>query len=40
MRNAYKIFVGKPEWKTPLGRLNADGRITLEWILEKQFGSL
>jgi hypothetical protein len=30
--NAYKILVGKPEGMRPLGR---DGRITLEWILDK-----
>jgi hypothetical protein len=32
MRNAYKILVGKPEWKRPLG---VNGRIILKWILGK-----
>jgi hypothetical protein len=35
-RNAYRVFVGKPEGKRPLGRLEADGRIILKWILERQ----
>jgi hypothetical protein len=33
MRNAYIIFVRKPEGKKP--GLGVDGRITLEWILGK-----
>jgi hypothetical protein len=37
MRNSYKILVGKPEGKRPLGRLglHVDGKIILEWILRK-----
>jgi hypothetical protein len=35
MRNAYKIFVGKPEGKRPVGRLRDIGRIILRWILGK-----
>jgi hypothetical protein len=35
MRNANKIFVGKPEDKSLLGRLGADGRIILRWNLKK-----
>jgi hypothetical protein len=31
----YKTLVGKPEGKRPLGRPSIDGRIILEWILEK-----
>jgi hypothetical protein len=32
--NAYKILVGKPEGKRPLGRLTGiDGRMILKWIL-------
>jgi hypothetical protein len=34
-RNAYRIFVGKPEGKKPLGRLFVGGRIILRWILER-----
>jgi hypothetical protein len=30
-RNAYRILVGKPEGKKPLGRPKVGGRI-LEWI--------
>jgi hypothetical protein len=33
--NAYKILVGKPEGKRPLGRSSRRGEITLEWLLEK-----
>jgi hypothetical protein len=32
-RNAYEIFVGKPEGKRPLGRPRC-GWIILKWILE------
>jgi len=31
MRNTYKILVGKPDGKRPLGRSRVHGRITLEW---------
>jgi hypothetical protein len=30
MRNAYKVLVGIPERKRPLGILGVDGKITLE----------
>jgi hypothetical protein len=33
-RNAYRILVGEPEGRRPLGILDVDGRI-LEWILER-----
>jgi hypothetical protein len=29
MRNEYRILVGKPEGKIPLGRLRLDGKIML-----------
>jgi hypothetical protein len=32
MRNAYKIFIGKPEWKEHKG-VRVDGRIILKFIL-------
>jgi hypothetical protein len=35
MRNAYKIFVGKPERKRPVRSPSVDGRIILKWVLEK-----
>jgi hypothetical protein len=35
MRNAYKILVGKPEGRNYSEDLVVDGRIILEWILEK-----
>jgi hypothetical protein len=31
-RNAYRVFVGKPEGKRPVG--SRGGRIILKWILE------
>jgi hypothetical protein len=34
-RNAYRIFVGKPEGKRALERLDVGGRIIIEWILER-----
>jgi hypothetical protein len=33
-RNAYRILVGKPEGKRPLGRPRPMWRTILEWILE------
>jgi len=35
MRNAYKIFVRKPEGKGPLGRPRHKWEDTLEWLLGK-----
>jgi hypothetical protein len=35
MRNAYKTLFRNSEGKKSVGRLGADGRILLEWILEK-----
>jgi hypothetical protein len=35
MQYAYKVLVGKPEAKRPLGRLTIGGRIILRWKLEK-----
>jgi hypothetical protein len=35
MRNAYKILAGSPEGKRPLRSSSIDGKIILEWILEK-----
>jgi hypothetical protein len=36
MISAYKILVGKPELKRPLGRPRCRWKVTLvEWILEK-----
>jgi hypothetical protein len=32
-RKLYKVLVGKPEGKRPLGRPNIDGRMGSEWIL-------
>jgi hypothetical protein len=33
MRNSYKIFVGKSEGKSPLGRPRRGWKIILKWIL-------
>jgi hypothetical protein len=35
MRNAYNIFVGRPEGKRPFGSSSVGWRIILEWILGK-----
>jgi hypothetical protein len=37
-RNAYKLLVGKPEGKRPLGRRRRRWWIILGWILEKWDG--
>jgi hypothetical protein len=34
-RNAYRILVGKPERKRPLGRQDVGGWTILKWILER-----
>jgi len=34
-RGVYRVLVGKPEGKRPLGRPGADGRIILRWIFRK-----
>jgi hypothetical protein len=39
-RNAYKILVGKPDGKRPLGRLDVDGSFVLEWVFGKQSGKV
>jgi hypothetical protein len=35
-RNAYRLLVGKPRAKRPLGRPRVHGWIILRWILERQ----
>jgi hypothetical protein len=37
-RNAYRLLVGKPEGKGPLGRPKHSGWIILGWILERWDG--
>jgi hypothetical protein len=37
-RNAYRILVGKPEGKRPLGRPRRRGRINLKWTSEEYDG--
>jgi len=34
-RGVYRILVGKPEGKRPLGRPRGNGRIILRWIFRK-----
>jgi len=34
-RGVYRVFVGKPEVKRPLGRPGVDTRIILKWIFRK-----
>jgi hypothetical protein len=40
IRNVYKILVGKPEGKRPLGRHKSRWSIILKWILEKLGGNV
>jgi hypothetical protein len=37
-RNSYRLLVGKPEGKRPLGRPRLGGWIILGWILERWDG--
>jgi hypothetical protein len=32
-RNVYRVLLGKPEGKRPLGNQGVDGRMGSEWIL-------
>ena len=34
-RSAFKILIGKPTGKRPLGSLGVDGRTILEWTLKR-----
>jgi hypothetical protein len=34
-RGVYRVLVGKPEGKRPLGDPSVDGRIILKWIFRK-----
>jgi hypothetical protein len=34
-RNTYRLLVGKPEGKRPLGRQNIGGWIILKWFLDR-----
>jgi hypothetical protein len=35
-RGVYRILVGKPEGKRPLGRPRLGGRLTFSWTLGRQ----
>jgi hypothetical protein len=37
-KNAYRLLVGKPEERRPLGRQDVGGWIILKWILERLDG--
>jgi hypothetical protein len=34
-KSVYRVLVGKPEGKRPIGRPDVDGRIILRWIFRK-----
>jgi hypothetical protein len=34
-RAVYRVFVGKPEGRKPMGDPDVDGRIILRWIFGK-----
>jgi hypothetical protein len=34
-RGVYRVLVGKPEGKRPLGRTGVDGSMILRWIFRK-----
>jgi hypothetical protein len=38
-RSVYRVLVGRPEGKRPVGRLGIGGRITLSWTLGR-YGSM
>ena len=37
-RGAYRILVGKPDGKRPLGRLGRNGRAIIKWIFKIWIG--
>jgi hypothetical protein len=39
-RNVYRVLMGKPEGKRPLGRPGVDGRMRSEWILGRLAGEV
>jgi hypothetical protein len=39
-RGAYRILVGRPEGKTPLGRPRVDEKIILKWVFNKWDGGM
>jgi len=34
-RGVYRVLVGQPEGKRPLGRPGVDGRVILRWLFRK-----
>jgi hypothetical protein len=39
-RGAYRVLVGKPEGKRPLGDLGINGKIVVRWIFRKWYVGL
>jgi hypothetical protein len=40
MRGAYRILVGRPEGRRPLGDPGVDGRVIYQWIFKKWDGGM
>jgi hypothetical protein len=40
IRGAYRVLVGKPERKRPLGRTGVNGKIILKWIFRTWDGGV
>jgi transposase len=39
-RGAYRIVVGRPEGRRPLGKPRLDGRLIIKWIFKSGMGGM